>query len=378
MIGAADYEAIVVGAGVVGLACAARLAKRWPGRVLVLERHDGICREGSSRNSEVVHAGIYYPEGSRKARTCVRGRRLLVERCRERGIGLLACGKVIVGEDEDALDALHALVDRATANGVVVRLVDSAELRRLEPGTQGAMALWSPSSGVVDSHAFAASLEAEARTGADVVFGAAVVGVERSAGYRLSLATADGRVEVTGARVVNAAGLGQDALSSLVMDVDAAGYRQHLVRGCWWSIAPRHRGRVSRLVYPVGRADDPGLGIHGCLDLGGGMRLGPDAEALGSSADLDPASPNALAVPEERGPVFLAAGQRLFPWLEDGDLTPDMAGLRPKLRPDGWADFVLAEESSRGLPGWVTLAGIESPGLTASMALAEEVDAVLA
>lgn len=375
----ADYEVVVVGAGVVGLACAARLAARWPGRVLVLERHDGICRGGSSRNSEVVHAGIYYPPGSLKARTCVRGREQLVARCRDRGIGLRECGKVIVGDAQDG-EALGELARRATANGVEVRLVDADELDTLEPGTQGAMALWSPMSAVVDSHAFAASLDAEARShGADVVFGAEVVGVDLAEGFRLAVSTSDGLVSVRTARVVNAAGLGQDALSSLVMDVDAAGYRQHLVRGCWWAIAPRHRGRVTRLVYPVGRADDPGLGIHGCIDVGGGMRLGPDAVALGRSDEVLGATDqaDALRVPEDRGAVFLAAGQRLFPWLTAGDLTPDMAGLRPKLAPDGWADFVVAEESARGLPGWVTLAGIESPGLTASTALAEEVDALL-
>jgi L-2-hydroxyglutarate oxidase LhgO len=178
---------------------------------------------------------------------------------------------------------------------------------------------------------------------------------------------------VTTARVVNAAGLGQDRVSGLAgIDVDATGYRTFPCKGCWWAIAPRHRGRVSALVYPVGRAEDPGLGVHLCLDVGGGMRLGPDFVFVEDASDL--------SVPRERERLFLDAGQRLFPWLEEGDIAPDMAGIRSKLVPRArmWRDFVIAEESPRGLPGWVTLAGIESPGLTAAEAIAERVDALLA
>ena len=177
----------------------------------------------------------------------------------------------------------------------------------------------------------------------------------------------------TTARVVNAAGLGQDAVSALVgIDVPSAGYRTYPCKGCWWSIAPKHRGRVRALIYPVGRAEDPGLGIHLCLDVGGGMRLGPDFVFVDDVSDL--------VVPFQRERLFLDAGQRLFPWLEASDLSPDMAGMRTKLvsEPNQWRDFVIAEESGRGLPGWVTLAGIESPGLTAAGAIAEQVDALLA
>lgn len=373
------YEAVIVGAGVVGLAVAARLAARWPGRVLVIERHDGICRETSSRNSEVIHAGIYYPTGSLKARSCVRGRALLVERCARLDIAAPLCGKVIVASDPSQIAALQELLIRGRANGVDgLRLVGRGELEKLEPGTAGVAALWSPASGIVDSHALAASFEAEAtQYGADVVFDAELVGVDvHAAGYRLRVAQHGERFDVECGRVVNAAGLGQNAVSALAgIDVDAAGYRQHPCRGGWFSIAPRHRGRVRRLVYPVGSASDPGLGIHGCLDVGGGMRLGPDFEFVQRRADgsFD------LDLPEDRRPLFFSAGARLFPWLKMEDLTPDGAGLRAKLvpRPGMWRDFVLAEESDRGLPGWVTLAGIESPGLTAAAALAEDVDEAL-
>lgn len=340
----------------------------------MLERHEGICREASSRNSEVVHAGIYYPTGSLKALTCVRGRRMLVKRCRDLGIPLLACGKVIVASAADQLPALEELLAQGRANDVEgLEVIDAERLRQLEPGTRGVGALWSPASAVVDSHQLAASLEAEAaHHGADLVFGAEVVGVEPAdGGYGLTVTQGEETTTVSAARVVNAAGLGADTLSTMVgIDIDGAGYRQYACKGTWWSIAPRHNHRLSRLVYPVGRAEDPGLGIHGCFDAAGGMRLGPDfvfVEAGDDGVDL--------SVPEAARAKFLAAGQRLFPWLEAEDLSPDMAGLRAKLvpAPKQWRDFVVAEESARGLPGWVTLVGIESPGLTAAMALAEVV-----
>lgn len=371
----ADYEVVVIGAGIVGLAVAARLASRF-GRVLVLERHDGICREASSRNSEVIHAGIYYPEGSRKARSCVRGRDLLYARCVERGVPHVRSGKLIVAGARDEVAALEELRLAGVANGVAgLEIIDGAELRRREPGVQGVAALWSPDSGYVDSHAYAETFVRDLqRSGGDVVFRTEVVDVETaSAGYRLRVRSSSEEHTVTAARVVNAAGLGQDAVSAMAgVDVDAAGYRTYACKGCWWAIAPRHRGRVKALIYPVGRAEDPGLGIHLCLDVGGGMRLGPDF------AFVD--DPDDLVVPFEREERFLRAGQRLFPWLERDDLAPDMAGMRSKLvpAPKMWRDFVVAEESARGLPGWVTLAGIESPGLTAAAALAEEVDALVA
>ena len=359
-----NYEVAIVGAGVVGLAVAARCAVRWPGRVLVLERHDGIVREASSRNSEVVHAGLYYPAGSLKARTCVRGRELLYRRCDRLSLPVRRCGKVLVSPNEAGMRGLEELLRRGTANGVDdLALIDSQRLHELEPATTGHAALWSPSTGIVDSHALAASLEAEASRSADLLFGATVLEASRAGDWRLIVEQAGERTAVTLGRVVNAAGLDADRLAEAAgIDVDAAGLRHHPFVGSWFAVAPRHRGRVQRLVYPVGRAEAPGLGIHGCLDLAGGLRLGPDAQT-GREAQPDASR-------------FLAAGQRLFPWLEPGDLAFDQSGVRAKLTPDGsFRDFVVREEP--GHPGWITLAGIESPGLTAALALAEEVEALL-
>ncbi len=355
-----DADVCVVGAGVVGLACAAALARS--GRdVWILERHDGICAETSSRNSEVVHAGLYYEPGSNKALTCARGRALLYARCERLGIPARRTGKVVVAVEEDELPRLEAMVPRAEANGATgTRIVAAAELARLEPGTRGLAALWSPDSGIVDSHRFAASLRAEAEAhGATAVFRAEVDGVDvLPDGYALRV----GEDAIRCRSVVNAAGLGQARLSAAVGITD---HPLRPVKGTWFAISARHRGRVQRLVYPVRRPGNVGLGIHGCIDVGGGLRLGPDSEDIaGPPFDLNP-DPGKHA-------LFYAAGRRLFPWLEERDLTPDMAGVRAT--PTGAVrDFVIAEESARGLPGWVTLAGIESPGLTAAMAIAERV-----
>ncbi len=374
---APDYDVIVVGAGIVGLATAARLAGR-VGSLLLVERHEGICRETSSRSSEVIHAGIYYPPGSLKARTCVRGKHLLYARCARLGIAAARVGKLIVAVDDAEAARLAELARRAEANGVDdLEGVDGAGIRRRNGELPGVAALWSPSTGVMDSHAYAASFLAEARAGgADVAFRTSVLGAERVPGGYAVRTRGAGDADawtVTARVVVNAAGLGQDRLSAAVgIDVEAAGYRQYPCKGDWFAIAPRHRGRVGCLVYPVGSARGGGLGVHLCLDVGGGMRLGPDSEWCDEV-------PSDLSVDPGKAAAFWEVGRRLLPWLDVADLTPDQAGVRAKLVPGPglFRDFVVAEESARELPGWVTVAGIESPGLTAGVALAEEVERVL-
>jgi L-2-hydroxyglutarate oxidase LhgO len=367
-----DFDTIVVGGGIVGLATAARLARR--GSLLLIERHDGICRETSSRNSEVVHAGIYYPTGSLKARACVRGKALLYERCEARGVAAPKVGKLIVAADHSELERMESLAKQATDNGVPLETLDRATLRARWPDVPGVSALWSPTTGVVDSHAYAASFEAEAEAfGADVLLHSEVVDAAFDDHHRLTVRHAGEDTEVTARVVVNAAGLGQDTLSVRAgLDVDGLGYRQHPCKGDWFAISDRHRGRIGTLLYPVGSAAGGGLGVHLCLDVGGGMRLGPDWEWIEGP-------PFDMRVDPSKRDAFWEAGRRLLPWLEPEDLRPDMAGVRAKLVPGPgmFRDFVVAEEGERGLPGWVTVAGIESPGLTAGAALAEEVESAL-
>jgi L-2-hydroxyglutarate oxidase LhgO len=363
-----DTGIAVVGAGVVGLAAAARLAPEHPG-LIVLERNARHGMETSSRNSQVIHAGIYYPEGSLKARLCVEGRDRLYDFCLRHDVPHARLGKLVTAADPSELPALDVVEATATANGVALTRISAAQAHALEPHVRSAGALFSPDSGVVDVHALMDRLLAQA-VAAGVVLQprARVVGIERLAeGYRLSVESPAGVESFTAERVVNAAGLEADTIAALAgIDVDGAGYRLHHCKGSYFSAAPRLARLVTRLIYPVPAPES--LGLHVVLDLGGRLRFGPDVEYLPDRrADyrVDPA---------HRG-AFAEAARRLMPEVRDEDLEPDISGIRPKLQPPGGAfrDFVVAEESSRGLPGFVDLIGIDSPGLTAALAIAERV-----
>ena len=317
----------------------------------------------------MVHAGLYYEPGSIKARTCVAGRRMLYQRCDRLGIDAPRIGKLVVAAEPAELPDLERLTRRARRNGVEgLELLSREALRAREPEVSGVAALWSPQTGIVDSHRLAASFQAEAESdGADLIFRAEVVGAEPLAGGGYRLRTRE--ASLTARVVVNAAGLGQPALSRAIgVDPD---YQQHPCKGVWFKVRDRHQWRLRSLVYPVVRPGDASLGVHVCIDVGGGLRIGPDLEWVDGP-------PFDLSVDPGRRRAFFEAAARLLPWLEEDDLSPDMAGIRTKLLPGrGFADFVVAEERGRGLPGWITLAGIESPGLTASMALAEEVEGLV-
>jgi L-2-hydroxyglutarate oxidase LhgO len=368
-----EAEVVVAGAGVLGLAAAAALARA--GRsVVVLERHDGFGREITSRNSEVIHAGIYYPPGSWKARLCVAGRTRLYERCRERGIPHRRLGKLIVASDAGEVAQLERLRSTGTENGAPgLEILDAGAVRRLEPDVAAVAALLSPETGIVDAHALCLSFAAEAEAhGADLVLRHELLALEHRAGlWSVDVRAPDGtHSTLRCAAVVNATGLDGDAVAALAgVDVAGRGYRVHPCKGDYFSLAPGAPLHLSRLVYPVPAG--PGLGIHATLDLGGRVRFGPDAEYVDRVRyDVDPSK-------AER---FAAAVRRYLPAVEPGWLAPDYAGVRPKLAGPGepFRDFVVAEESEIGLPGLVNLIGIESPGLTAAPAIAERVVGLLA
>ena len=325
--------------------------------------------ETSSRNSQVVHAGIYYPVGSLKARLCVEGRERVYDICRRHDVPHAKTGKLITATRHEELPALDAIEKTARANGVVLARLSEAEARALEPRVRSVGGLWSPESGIVDAHGLMDHfLQRALAAGAVLQPRSTVVGIEPApGGYRISVESGAGVEAFTAERVVNAAGLDADTVAGLAgIDLDAARYRLHHCKGSYFSAATRFWRLVSHLVYPVPAHES--LGVHVVLDTGGRLRFGPDAEYLPDRrADyrVDPA---------KRG-AFAEAARRLLPDVRDEDLEPDISGIRPKLQGKGepFRDFVIADEAGRGLPGFYDLVGIESPGLTAAPAIAEYV-----
>jgi len=317
----------------------------------------------------VIHAGIYYPTGSLKATLCVAGRKMLYARCAERNIPHRKIGKLIVATQASEVAALEALCERGLANGVTgLEIIGCREVNRREPDVRCEAALVSPQTGIVDAHALSQSFLAEAESfGAQLALRVEVVAIERSpSGYRIRARDATGSLtEIECAAVVNAAGLGSDALAERAgFDVDACGYRLRLCKGDYFALPPACGLRISSLLYPV--PTDTGLGIHVTIDLAGRMRLGPDAEYVDAVR---------YEVDESKRAVFARAVRRYLPALDAASLTPDFAGVRPTLfDPDEpFRDFVVREESEAGFPSFVNLIGIESPGLTAAPAIAQRV-----
>lgn len=362
------FDVVVIGAGVVGLAAAAALSKA--GRsVLILERASGIARGITSRNSEVIHAGLYYPGGSLKAELCVRGRERLYAWCAEKRVETRRLGKLIVATHAREESILDDLLIRGRGNGVVgLERIGEPEIARLEPEIVAEQALYSRETGIVDGQGFCLSLLAAAESnGAVLSLGRSVESLEpRSFGWRLEVVATDEAIEhVDAGLVVDAAGLDADRVAELAgLDVDRLGWRQQPCKGDYFSLAPGAQRPLRRLIYPV--PQQAGLGIHATLDLSGRIRFGPDAEYVGEiDFDVDPA----------KARDFAEAIRRYLPGISEASLTPDYAGIRPKLAGpgEGFRDFVIEETSAYGAPGFIACVGIESPGLTAALAIAERV-----
>ncbi|MBD3392679.1 MAG: FAD-dependent oxidoreductase [Chitinivibrionales bacterium] len=367
-----EVDTIIVGAGVVGLAVADALSEAGK-EIIVLEKHDGFGRETSSRNSEVIHAGLYYPTGSLKARLCVTGRRMLYEFCERNGVPFKKVGKLVVANHPEEREKIHAVHEQAAQNGVEgLRMLSRKQVAQLEPGIVAEEALFSPETGIVDTHQLMACLERRAGSrSATLAYGCEMTGIERNNDtYQVEIVDTDGeRMRLECRTFVNAAGLNADAVAGLAgIDPTEAGYRQHYCKGEYFAVSSRHKDSITRLVYP---APTPvSLGIHVVLGLDGAMRLGPNAFYV-DEIDYD--------VNQAHAKEFLAGAREYFPRLALEDLRPDQSGIRPKLQKEGegFRDFVVAEESARGLPGLVNLAGIESPGLTSCLAIARAVAACI-
>ena len=361
----AEADCVVIGAGVVGLACARRIAQSGC-EVLILESEGDIGSGISARNSEVIHAGIYYPTGSLKARLCVAGREQLYAYCAEHGVTARRVGKLVVATASGQIPALHKLMDQARANGVDdLAPLSADEARKLEPQLACVAAFQSPSTGIIDTHGLMLSLLGDAEA-----HGAALA---RHAPVERGWIDDDGRVtlavggaepmQVTARLLINAAGLGAQAIARSL-----AGYPAdripplHYAKGNYFSLSGR--SPFSRLIYPMPEA--AGLGVHLTLDLAGQARFGPDVEWLDKpDYDVDP----------RRGDAFYAAIRTYWPALRDGALQPAYAGIRPKIQAPGApaADFRIDGPELHGLPGQVHLYGIEFPGLTSCLAIADEV-----
>ncbi|MFT5443998.1 MAG: L-2-hydroxyglutarate oxidase LhgO [Myxococcota bacterium] len=368
---ASDFDTAVIGAGVVGLAAAAQLASS--GRsVVVLEARGGIAEVGTSRNSEVIHAGIYYPPQSLKAELCRRGSELLYERCRTRKVNHRRVGKLIVAARDDEVPRLEELRDVARANDVAeIYMIDGGELGRREPAVAGVGALFSPASGIVDAQGLCLSYLAEAEEGgASLLVRHRVIALEFDRGSWRVVAedeSSGGEQVVRCNEVVNAAGLDADRVASLAgVDVAAQGLRIHPCKGEYFSVASEAGLQLNHLVYPVGSAAGAGLGVHATLDLAGRIRFGPNAFYV-DECDY--------AVDPGHAEDFAAAIRNYLPNMRAEWLSPDFAGIRAKLagEGEGFRDFVIEEAAEEGLPGLVNCIGIESPGLTAAGAIAERV-----
>ncbi|MDD9744011.1 MULTISPECIES: NAD(P)/FAD-dependent oxidoreductase [Marinovum] len=360
-----DTDVVVVGAGVVGLAVARALALA--GReVLILEKNPVMGEETSARNSEVIHAGIYYPPGTLKARHCRRGRDLLHRYCEARGVGHRRCGKLIVASDTDEAARLPQIAAHAQGNGVTdLRLIGAAELQALEPALRASAALFSPSTGIVDSHALMLALLGEAEAhGAQLVTRSPVSGGQLCGDGSAELAVGGDEPMLLRCRsLVNCAGLWAPALSARIDGLPPPPGLA-LVKGNYFALS--RPAPFSRLIYPVPR--DGGLGVHFTLDLAGRGKFGPDTEWLD---DTDPARIDYTVNPERRA-GFAEAIARYWPAIEARDLSPDYAGLRPKIAGAAYGDFVMLGPGQLAGPH-ALLYGIESPGLTSALSIAEEV-----
>ncbi|WP_028463078.1 NAD(P)/FAD-dependent oxidoreductase [Nocardia sp. 348MFTsu5.1] len=367
-----QVDCVVIGAGVIGLATARQLARS--GRdVLIAERAELIGSETSSRNSEVIHAGIYYPAGSAKARLCTSGRDKLYAYCVDHGVDHQRIGKLIVATDTDQVDRLSGIAAAAEVNGVKdLRLIDSDELAELEPDLHAEQALLSPSTGIIDSHDLMSALRRDAEeAGATTALRSSVTGgsVAGNSGPRSSIVLVIDDTEIACDAVINCAGLSSWDVAAQLDGFPATSLPpRHYAKGNYYTPAGV-KVPFSRLIYPI--PVDGGLGVHLTLDLGGQARFGPDVEWVDHvDYQVDPS----------RSDAFYSEIRRYWPALPDNTLTPAYCGIRPKLSGPGEpaADFLIQGPADHGIPGLVNLFGIESPGLTSCFAIAEAVATHLA
>jgi len=367
-----DVNITIIGAGVVGLATARKISGTYD-NVFLLEKHNTFGQETSSRNSEVIHAGIYYPKNSLKARLCTEGKNLLYDYCEKNNIPHRRCGKLIVATTAEESDIIEGVRLTAMNNGLTdLVMLEKDEIAELEPSVFSIKALWSPSTGIIDSHSLMKQYETDTiNNGGQIAYNSEVSSIKRTQeGYELTVKEADGNsnsYSFTSRLVINSAGLTSDLIAAMV------GIRDERIKimyckGEYFRIIPPKNKLLNRLVYPVPHPRLEHIGVHVTVDLAGGVKLGPDVKYLDANIQDYRLTPS-------KQEAFFSSAKKFLPFLEFDDIAPEMAGIRPKLQKPGEAfrDYYIMEESGRGLPGFINLIGMESPALTSSLAIADYV-----
>jgi L-2-hydroxyglutarate oxidase LhgO len=369
-----DADITIIGAGIVGLAIAEKISEKHE-NVFLIEKNLSFGQETSSRNSEVIHAGIYYTRDSLKAKLCVEGKWLLYDYCKKYDIPFNNCGKLIVATTQEEIAVIEGIRQTALRNGVDdILVLEKDQIAELELNIFAMKALFSPSTGIIDSHSLMKQYETNAiNNGCQIVYGSEVTGISQiKNGYKVELFDADKNYySFSTGIVINSAGLTSDKVSELVGISDDS-LKIIFCKGEYFRINPPKNKLISRLIYPVPHPNMEGIGIHVTIDLGGGVKLGPDVKYLESNV-YD------YRLTASKQEAFYQSAKKFLPFLEFDDLAPEMAGIRPKIQKPGepLRDFYIMEESDRGYPGFINLIGIESPGLTSSIAIAKYVNGLI-
>lgn len=369
-----DVSISIIGAGIIGLAIAAELSKVH-NNIFVLEKHLKFGQETSSRNSEVIHSGIYYPTNSLKSRLCVEGNKMLYAFCKENGINHSKCGKLVVATNKEEEAILVKILNQSVFNGVFDgHMISQAEANKLEPEIYCIKALHFPSTGIIDTHGLMKKLETKAViNGVSFAYNSEVTKIERiKGGYAITVKENNNQFTFTSEFVINAAGLYADEIARLA-GTFTPNYKIHYWKGEYFAVGNGKNKKINRLIYPVPQTNAVGLGVHATIDLNQGMKLGPDTTYL-------PSHEIEYSIVKNKQAAFLQAARKYLPFLELEDLHPDQAGIRPKLqRPgDPVRDFIIKREKEIGHPNFINLIGIESPGLTACLAIGKLVKNMIA
>ena len=356
---------IIIGAGAVGLSIAAELSRSHKD-IVVVERNPSFGQETSSRNSEVIHAGIYYPKDSLKLKTCLEGKAILYEFCARNHIPHKRLGKLIIAINKDEVKDLEKLFLHGKENGVDdLELISKAQVKRIEPGINAESAIYSPSTGIFDTHSFMKRLASSfKKNGGQAAYNSEVTGIAKTnSGYEITVKDSQkDDFTLSSNVVINCAGLDSDRVAAFA-GLKKAEYKLKYCKGDYFRLSRSKEANIKHLVYPVPKEDRGGLGIHLTLDLTGSIRLGPDDEYV---QEID------YKIDHSKAKLFYESVKTFLPFVKVSDIYPDTSGVRPKLQGEGegFRDFIIRHEDANGFPGFINLIGIESPGLTSSLSIA--------